>query len=349
MAGANPFTEHGRITNPERFVGRWRELSLIFDQIDARKPVMVAGVAAVGRSSLLTHIAQSASTVLEQPTLEALYVDMAELASLEAFFALLTEALGNSGTQASAFEFALLEQGVPVLLALDNAERAIEAGWGDYALESLARIERRSTPMPSYALEAREGTIDLIVVVAVRGKAIPLSEPFVHVTLGAFASSEVRLLAEAYLFQTDVSFESKEMNELWALSKGHPAYLQRAAFHLYRAKTEPGYDWRAGYRAELRENPLPDAPLPPGVFEGENHSSYEGMYEDEVLGERGPALEMRRVSGSGTIVGLGLGIAAALLAWQFSGNLIIGGAVLLLAVTLVVALQRKRAPDGKPN
>jgi hypothetical protein len=347
MAVANPFTEHGRITNPERFVGRWRELSLIFDQIDARKPVMVAGVGGIGRSSLLTHIVQSASTVLEQPTLEAIYVDMAVLPNSEAFFSMLTEALGNSGAQASAFEFALLEQGVPVLLALDNAQHAIEAGWGDYALESLARIERRSTPTPSYAIETRTGAIDLIVVVAVRGSAIPLSEPFVQLTLGAFASSEVRLLAEAYLFETGVSFEPRELNELWEMSKGHPAYLQRAAFHLYRAKTEAGYDWRAAYRAELRENPLPDAPLPPGVFEGGNHSSYEGVYEDEVLGKEGPKLDMRSVSGVDTILGLGLSIAAGLLAWQLSTNLALGALVLLLGVVLVLALQRKRGSDSQ--
>lgn len=347
MAVANPFTEHGRITNPEHFVGRWRELSLIFDQIDARKPVMIAGVSGIGRSSLLTHIVQSASAVLEQPTLEAIYVDMAALPNSEAFFLMLTQALGNSGSQASAFEFALLEQGVPVLLALDNAQQAIEAGWGDYALESLARIERRSTPTPSYAIEAREGAIDLIMVVAVRGPAIPLSEPFVQVTLGAFASSEVRLLAEAYLFQSGVNFEPRELNELWAMSKGHPAYLQRAAFHLYRAKTEANYDWRAGYRAELRENPLPDAPLPPGVFEGGNHSSYEGMYEDEVLGTQGPALDMRSVSGVNTILGFGLSVAAALLAWQLSSNLLIGLLVLSLCVVGVIVLQGKADSDPK--
>lgn len=33
----NPFTQRGRSTNPEYFIGRWIELSLIFERIEAKQ------------------------------------------------------------------------------------------------------------------------------------------------------------------------------------------------------------------------------------------------------------------------------------------------------------------------
>ena len=76
MTLTNPFTERGRITHPERFAGRWAELSLIFERLEAARPVLLAGPPGIGKSSLLTHISQSASVNLELPELRSYYLDL---------------------------------------------------------------------------------------------------------------------------------------------------------------------------------------------------------------------------------------------------------------------------------
>jgi hypothetical protein len=140
----------------------------------------------------------------------------------------------------------------PVLLCLDDAHRALDAGWGDTLLNTLARI-------------ARGGR--LILVVALAGEAPLLSERFAGVRLGAFAPAEVRLFAETYLEGTGISFTPAELRLLSNLSAGHPAYLQRAAYHLFESRRD-GRDWRAHFLVEARERPIPGAPLPPEAFEG---------------------------------------------------------------------------------
>jgi hypothetical protein len=262
----NPFTERGRITEPRRFAGRWAELSLIFERLEAGKPVLVGGAPGIGKSSLLTHIVQSAAVNLELPELRAFYLDLASAESSAQVYRTIAEALGERGDTPAALEVALLAGGNPVLLCLDDAHASIAAGWGEGLLEGLARI-------------ARGG--GLLLIAAVEGHVPQLSEPFAAISLGALAQTEVRLLVEAYLDDAEVSFTPAELREIAILSTGHPAYVQRAAYHLYQSKINPGVDWRAAYLLEARERPVPGAPLQPGVFEGQGQgrvaqSSYGG-------------------------------------------------------------------------
>src|SRR5262245_12854060 len=93
----NPFTQRGRITDPQRFAGRWAELSLIFERLEVGKPVLVAGAPGIGKSSLLTHIVQSAAVNLELPELRAFYLDLASAESAAQIYRAIAEALGERG------------------------------------------------------------------------------------------------------------------------------------------------------------------------------------------------------------------------------------------------------------
>ncbi len=126
------------------------------------------------------------------------------------------------------------------------------------------------------------------------------------------------------------------------MSAGHPAYLQRAVFHLFRAKTEPGYDWRAAYRAEVRDMPLPGAPLPPGVFEGNVNPSRESGYDD-IVGEQGTERpELRPGSEIGSAFIALLGLVLALILWRATGSLLIGAAIFVVGIVATVWVQRRR-------
>jgi hypothetical protein len=266
MTLTNPFTERDRITDPQRFAGRWAELSLIFERLEAGRPVLVAGAPGIGKSSLLTHIVQSAAVNLELPELRAYYLNLAGALGAAQVYRTIAEALGQRGDTQAAVEVALVALGDPVLLCLDNAQGSIAAGWGEGLLEALARIVRGGS---------------LLLVVAVEGRVPQLSERFATISLGALAQTEVRLLAEAYLDNADISFTPAELREIATLSAGHPAYVQRAAYHLFQSKLDPSIDWRVAYRVEARDRPVPGAPLPPSVFEGQGqgrvaHSGYGG-------------------------------------------------------------------------
>lgn len=266
MQANNPFTQRGRITEPARFAGRWSELSLIFERLEAGRPVLVAGPPGIGKSSLLTHVVQSAAVNLEQPELRAYYLSLRGASDAAQVYQTVVAALGQPGDTLAALEVALVGVDAPVLLCLDDAQVAVAAGWGEGLLDALARV-------------ARGG--DLLLVVAVEGPPPLLGERFATLGLGALAATEVRLLTETYLDSTGVSFTPAELRELTDLSAAHPAYVQRVAFHLFQSKLDPSIDWRAAYLAEARARPVPGAPLPAAVFEG----GRQGRMEQSAYGE----------------------------------------------------------------
>jgi len=271
MATSNPFTERGRITDPARFAGRWSELSLLFERLESGRPVLIAGSPGIGKSSLLTHVTQAAAVNLELPDLRAYYLDLLGAENAAEIYRVVAAALGQPGDTLAALELGLLALGTPVLLCLDNAQGPLEAGWGASMLETLARVARGA---------------DLFLVVATEGAPPLLSEPFAMLRLGALAQTEVRLLVESYLDGGAIAFTPAELRMLIELSAAHPAYVQRAAYHLYQSKIDPQLDWRSAYLAEARARPVPGAPLPPGVFEGGPREQVAQSGYGEVSGER---------------------------------------------------------------
>ncbi|GAB4434283.1 MAG: ATP-binding protein [Chloroflexi bacterium OHK40] len=336
----NPFTERTRITDPARFTGRWRELGMVFEQLERRRPVLVTGSPGTGKSSLLTHVAQSAAAVLEMPDLPSFFLDLAVLPDAATAYRLLTRELGSQGTTATDVEAALARSGRSAILCLDNAQAALAAGWGQDLLERLARLARRSLPLSPGAMAGTE-RFDMLLVAAAGEPAPLLSEPFAVVRLGAIAPAEVRLLTEAYLDETGVAFSQGELRELAALSAGHPAYLQRAAYHLFEAKVDAGYDWRAAYLAEASERPVPGAPLPPEAFLGTG----EAARDEGRIGELAPtgtrgAAEAMSAGGLGGLVAAALPLVIALVVLRISGNWLLTLGLLVAGYLLVAALPR---------
>lgn len=339
----NPFTERSRIKDPARFTGRWREVGMVFEGLERRRPVMLSGAPGAGKSSLLTHVAQSAGAVLELPDLDALFVDLAVLPDAATVYGLVARALRARATSAAELEEALARFGRPALLCLDGADAALAASWGEELLERLARVARRSTPALDEGERLLPGTHDLMLVAAAGAAAPALGEPFLQVRLGALPAAEVRLLAEAYLPEGDPGFTPAELRALGELSAGHPAYLQRAAFHLYEARARPGYNWRAAYLAEARERPIIGSPLPPEIFRGEEalrrDESRLGADEPEdarTAPDAGPSFEIR------PFLEAALPLVAGLVALAASGSWAVALATLALGY-LLAALLRRRA------
>jgi hypothetical protein len=339
----NPFTERARITDPTRFTGRWREVGMVFERMESRRPVMVTGAPGSGKSSLLTHVSQSAATVLEIPDLAAFYLDLALLPDAATVYRLVIRALGARGESVAELEGSLVRFRRTVLLCLDGADAAIAAGWGEGLLEPLARLARRSVPQdPDDDSPIGGGLFDLMLVAAAGAAAPQLSEPFATVRLGALSPTEVRLLTDAYLDETGVEFSGGELRDLGALSVGHPAYLQRAAFHLFESRERPGYNWRSAYLAEARERPVPGAPLPDEVFRGEgNAPREEAAYGELEADQRREEAVIMQIGGVRELLAGIAPLIAALVALQISGSWLV--ALLVLAAGYGVAVLALRA------
>jgi hypothetical protein len=323
MTLTNPFTERGRITTAERFAGRWGELSLIFERLEAGRPVLIAGGPAIGKSSLLTHIMQSAAVNLEIPELRAYYLDLQSAEDAAQIYATLAGALGQRGDTLAALELGLVAAGDPVLVCLDNAQQALAAGWGEGLLEALARVARGR---------------QLFLVVAMDGAPPLLSERFAMIKLGALAQTEVRLLIATYLDGTGVDFTPQELRAIADLSGAHPAYVQRAAYYLFQSKLDPSLDWRAAYRAEVRARPIPGAPLPPAVFQGgEGSRGGQSSYSDGEEQREVAAPERLALPEEWPLLILFIGLACSVALFLITGSwlfAIVGGVAALVGASI---------------
>ncbi len=335
---ANPFTERGRITEPARFTGRWRELSLVFDRLEKYLPVLIAGPAGIGKSSLLTHIAQSAAINLDDPDLRAFYVDLSVLPDAEAAYELITRALSSRGNSHTALEIALLAADQPLLLCLDHAGVAVESGWGERLIERLSRMARQT----GRECQTTTRNACLFLVITMRSPVLILSEPFAIMNIGAMTASEVRLLIDAYLDGTEVQFSPEDLRKLTVLSAGHPAYLQRAAFHLFNAKMQQGYNWQTAYWEEVQTHPVPGTMLPPGVFEGDYARESVAAYSPSAGDTRQrPDLKPYQLERPGGLVRALLPLLMALLIFSCSQNLLLAVVICILGIALVVVVERR--------
>lgn len=325
----NPFTERGRINDPARFTGRWAELSLIFDRLEARRPVLISGSAAIGKSSLLTHITQSAPINMELLDLRSYYLDLAAPASGAEVYRVVVEALGSRGGNQAALEIALLNTEAPVLLCLDNAHVALAAGWGEQLLDELGRLVRGGR---------------LMLVAALDGVPPIMSERYAMLKLGAFAQSEVRLVAEAYLEGTGISFSPVELRALFELSLAHPAYLQRAAYHLFESKIHSGYNWRAAYLEEARAQPIPGAPLPPEVFSGaQSELAQVSAYVDGTIEDQAPAPPRFEMTEPSPLLLAGAPLLLGALLFVITENLVLAIIIAGVGLAAVGLIQRHSA------
>ncbi|NJN18151.1 MAG: hypothetical protein HC822_18740 [Oscillochloris sp.] len=206
-------------------------------------------------------------------------------------------------------------------------------------IERMARMARSATPAYVGGIVPPDaGLYDLMLVAAAGREAPAVGEPLAPVTVGAVSASEVRLFAEAYLESGEVQFSSEEIRQLHRLSGGHAGYLQRAAFHLYRAHQEPGYNWRAAFAREARDQPIIGAALPPEAFQGEPGEGSEHIIAEASHDTHNLPPLLRWMSGPGSLLPALAPFVLALVVLQFSGSWIAALIILLLGYLFVSRL-----------
>ena len=253
----NPFFSRQRIADPECFYGRQREIEALYSAVLTHQCRSIVGERKLGKSSLLTAVAQPASMErygLDPARTLFLYLDLEGMASAERedFW---IEVLDRLATVLPEGE--LLDQ---VETLLDAAtlrftvvrrllRRVRDAGLDlVLALDEFEGIARNPHFEPDFYGELRSLAGELGVVYLTASKrglyeltyhhTDTLSSPFFNifseVTLGLMPEDESRgLLTTLSVQGRGPGFCEEELDLALELAGPHPFFLQIAGFHLY--------------------------------------------------------------------------------------------------------------------
>ena len=262
----NPFTPHAPAPS-HLFVGRHREIDLIFGHLTAqqRGNVAISGPLGSGKSSLLARIADPEvaarygvmppETLVASVDIQSIspfsgrrfwrrvahflrrlpYVDLAE--PIEALLAREDPDI----IDIEEFLDAIADQGSALVLLLDEFEWALQADSPEGAAErrnflaQLASLTRRSPRVLSLVIATERPLVDAIRVVdAWRGSPFPTI--FTSIALRPLTLDDARELVALANQEGAPQADQGDVEQLYAVSQGHPAMLQAVGFALHHGR-----------------------------------------------------------------------------------------------------------------
>jgi len=226
----NPFRPlSGRITDPKLIFDRQTELRQALEYLAVSGGVVFVGENGVGKSSLLTLLAERAGPVLGR---KPIFLDMQPLRDENDYYEALCEALGVPTARGLRLERSL--RGQRFLLLLDQIEKMTWEGFSrDLRAELRGLAEGHSAPL-KLALVART-PLDRLFPDS-EGNTSPLAGLCYQVDVRPWDPATARAFLEERLSRSLVRFAPEEVEHLVAQSGGHPQRLMRLAFDLYQRK-----------------------------------------------------------------------------------------------------------------
>ena len=260
----NPFFNRQRITDPAYFWGRAQEIEALYGAILTRQCRSIVGERKLGKSSLLTHLACSASLRkhgFDPKHYAFIYVDLEGMAQItyEEFWPELLDQLSaelpDSQSELKTLAEALVQQprirfmqvrrlmrrieraNVTVVIMLDEFESLAVNGDFDHGFYGELRSLAGELGVV-YITASKRSLYDLTYL-----HADTLSSPFFNIfseeTLGLLTRSEaVTLLHELSSLPHDIPFSPDQINFLIDLAGRHPFFLQIAGYYLYAARQD---------------------------------------------------------------------------------------------------------------
>jgi hypothetical protein len=277
----NPFTYGNPISDPQRFVGRAREVEQVFGRLRNAEfeSTSLVGDHRIGKTSLLKYLVDPAvrdKHGLSTPKYNFVYVDLQMVGHAmnpdRLWRRLLTQmgkqctdqAVRDTVAEASGrdcldlFDLdevfqAVDDSGQQVVFLLDEFERVTSnVNFGPdlfYGMRSLI-IQHKLALVTSSRRELVE------VCSSDEVKSSPFFNIFANVRLRMFSRAEAELLVQRTLARTSVLFTGPEIESIILLAGQHPYFLQAACHMLYESY-EMGLDPAArqsfvveGFRAE---------------------------------------------------------------------------------------------------
>lgn len=265
----NPFFFAGKITNPELFIGRERELKKIFGYLDTTHTgqiqlVSVVGARRIGKSSLLYHISQNSVKFLpdgEKHRFVYLDLDSPHCHTLHGLLRRALELLDLRPPQKPTLEqfYERIEnlssrQGIWPVFLMDEFEHLTQRNteFKDTFFESLRSLGNNN--FAGIITASQTPLKDL----AQQGKLTsPFFNIFHQIDLGELTDAEAQALLERGR-KCDRAFTQGECREIIKIAGNHPARLQITASLLYEAKADKKVDWSKIKAEALKEPPFAD-------------------------------------------------------------------------------------------
>jgi hypothetical protein len=227
----NPFTDTGRINDPERFFGRRRILRDVQQALRVGNSISVVGDAQVGKYSLLYYL--FATQASWQPGRPVLFLNMQSIVDEQHFCCELLERHGRQVVQQDLRTLHGAFKQQPAILLLDEIERLRDNDFRPYLQDFL-----RGIVDDGYLTLVAASHASLMTVFPPRDQTSPLHNAFTEYRLQPFPADEARGFLTARLENTGLAFSESEVAVLLAQSGGNPGQLQRAARTLYAQKSE---------------------------------------------------------------------------------------------------------------
>jgi hypothetical protein len=259
----------GTITDPECFFGRTVEIETILERLASLQSTAIIGERCIGKSSLLTYLAQTGAARMAEPNTCFAYLDLsnARLHTANGFF---QHALSQAGfepeavngviredarrsTNLIAFTDVLAERkraGKPVVLCLDEFENVFKHP-GEFGEDFFDHLRSEVNQRAFGMITASKVSLQSLCL---EGRLTsPFYNVFTALPLGGFTESEVRGFIAAY--KDVAAFTDTELvflfNHLEHLDR-HPLRLQILCDWLVRNRRR-GYDDEALAAAIGRE------------------------------------------------------------------------------------------------
>lgn len=264
----NPFFFAGKITKPEHFVGREKELNKIFGYLDAShtdqiQHVSVVGERRIGKSSLLYHISQVYPTRLaDAQKYRFVYLDLdtPHCYTLLGFLRYVLEKLDITAPAKPTLEqfYDLIEQQhvkkrIWNVLLMDEFEHMPErtAEFTDQFYDSLRSLGNNNI------VGLVTGSQSTLQGLASQGK---LTSPFFNIfhqmELNEFSDTEATTLLNRGI-SSDHPFDDHDCAQILKIAEKYPARLQVVASLVYEAKaSQQPLDWKAIKTEAIKEPPF---------------------------------------------------------------------------------------------
>ncbi len=272
----NPFFFAGKITNPELFIGREKELKKIFGYLDTThtgqvQHVSVVGARRIGKSSLLYHISQNPEKYLKNTKkYRFIYLDL-DSPYCHTLNGLIQHTLGL--LELPTLKKPTLEQFYECVENLNSKKKV----WSVFLMDEFEHLTQRNTEFKDSFFESLRslGNNNLAGIITASQKPLKdlaqqgkLTSPFFNIfhqiDLGEFTDGETQTLLSRG------SFNQEECNEIKKIAGNHPARLQIVGNLIYEVKTNNEIvNWK-----QIRKDAYKEPPFVEQVEKQENRKNW---------------------------------------------------------------------------
>lgn len=272
----NPFFFAGKITNPELFIGREKELKKIFGYLDTThtgqvQHVSVVGARRIGKSSLLYHISQNPEQYLKNTKkYRFIYLDL-DSPYCHTLNGLIQHTLGL--LELPTLKKPTLEQFYECVENL-NGKKNI---WSVFLMDEFEHLTQRNTEFKDSFFESLRslGNNNLAGIITASQRPLKdlaqqgkLTSPFFNIfhqiDLGEFTDGETQALLSRG------NFTREECNEIKKIAGNYPARLQIVGNLIHEVKTNNEVvNWK-----QIRKDAYKEPPFVEHIEKQENRKNW---------------------------------------------------------------------------